>query len=339
MARQMENLEYGRVCKELQTLVGAHFDNVYQIGEKTFRLKIGKADLICTLGLRLHETKYVPKETGEITNIIEYLRSKIRGARLSFLRQAGDDRIVQIGIEGEKGNFVMILEMFGKGNLIFANSDMVIQKAHETRKWKDRDIQVGKTYKGPPSQKLSQAPTLQEMLSEFEKKYAIAVFSKIPLGLLYVREALARAGIGEKKDASELPDEDVQRVLSGIKDIREENSPCVYLDGAGRPVQFSCTKLMEFEKFQRKGMGSLCEAADEYYFANLKEDGKGSARDEKIAKLIERIGIQESQIAHLEEEGRKCAEMGKRIYGNFEAAEAEIRKARIRRERKTFLEV
>ncbi len=336
----MENLEYARVCGELQGMIGAHIENIYQLDEENFRFKIGSREIACTVGVRLHETKYVPKETGRITNFVEFLRSRIRGGRVLGIAQMNNDRIVRMGIGVGELEYFLVFEMFGGGNIILLDGNNVILRALVQRKWKEREIFPKREYALPPAPVLSLSPSLSEMKDIHEKKYAIAVFSRIPLGLNYMREALRRAGVGERENYSEVGEGKVKKVLLEVERIRGENVPSLYSDENGKIVQFACAKLACPAGVKVMEAKTLCEAADEYYFGNVESvDEKGAKREGEIEKVKERIGLQEEQALHLEKEYKMNMECAKGIYDNFEAVEEEIKKARKRGERKAEVEV
>ncbi|MEM2962995.1 MAG: NFACT family protein [Candidatus Anstonellales archaeon] len=341
IARQMENLEYARICSELHHLCGCRLDNIYQTGDKTFRLRIGKADIVCTLGLRLHETKYIPKTSPQPSNLVMLLRSRLRGRKVESIQQIRNDRIVEFTISGKEGNYHLILEMFGQGNLILIDENQTIIRAFEQRIWNERELLPGRKYTLPPTTHVSPNPTLEELKMEVEKKYAIANFSKIPLGTLYIREVLARSGIEEREDASTIDESRLMRLLQNISLIRAEDDPAIYLDTQNTPIQFSAAKLSILEgKFERRETETLSEAADEYYIAILQEkDKKEEELEEQIKKLSRRIEVQEEEVRKLEKEIAKNSAFAKAIYENFDSAEKKIEEARARGEKKAYLEI
>jgi predicted ribosome quality control (RQC) complex YloA/Tae2 family protein len=108
------------------------------------------------------------------SNFCEFIKSKLVGERIVDARQKDFDRIVEIQTE----NYFLILEFFGKGNIIITDKDKRILNALELREWKDRKIKKGEVYAYPPSGKNPLTISLEEIKTMVDEKEIIRILTK-----------------------------------------------------------------------------------------------------------------------------------------------------------------
>jgi len=287
----MSSLEYSFIISELApSLTGRHFGRIRKLGEKTYRMKIGAVEIICELGVRLHATRYLEESQGA-DKFTEKLSKELDNAKLMAVEQINHDRIVSFVFDRAS----IILEMFGDGNAILVSNGKIVC-AHRYESWSDREIKAGSGYKPPktaPSEKLELGP-----------KYVIVSLMRLPLGKQYALEALARAGIEEKKQGDKLTGEETAKLERAISDIKAKAKPLAFYDN-GKLVDFALAPLSAYASLERKQPATLSEAADEYY-------AHAEKPNPELEKLLKRLEKQQERLAEL-----KAEEMGNKAKGDF----------------------
>ena len=82
----------------------------------------------CGLLSTLNETTFV-EESGAATNFAVAVRKRVEDSKVTDFYQHGSDRIAIIGVQGKGMKHRIIMEMFGKGNLIVVDENNIIELA------------------------------------------------------------------------------------------------------------------------------------------------------------------------------------------------------------------
>ena len=155
--RVISTAEIAVIVDELQELAESHIERFYEIGENRFRLKLSKnrvqTNLQIILSHAINKTEYIEKQE-QPSNFTVAVRKRIEGFLIKKILQLNNDRIVLFVLEKGDEQINLIVEMFGKGNLIIADRNMKILLAYRSQEFKDRIIKIGMDYK-PPTQTLS----------------------------------------------------------------------------------------------------------------------------------------------------------------------------------------
>ena len=295
---QMTSLEYSFLVNELAPrIVGKHFGRIRKLAESVYRMKIGTIEIICQLGVRMHETRYIEK-TEETDHFAEKAAKELDNAKLLSLEQLNSDRIIAFNFDCG----TLVFEMFGDGNAVLVRGSNTVCAVHYG-KWSDREITAGAPYSPPknvPSTKL-----------ELSQKYVIVSLTKLPLGKDYALEALSRAGIDEKKPGISLSEVESRRLESEISKIRELASPFTFYDQSGKPVDFALAPLTKHRGLETRNFKTLSEAADEYY-------QNAERPNPKLEKLLGRLEKQKERLIELSEEEKEAKAKGDYIYANYQ---------------------
>ncbi|MBS3068603.1 NFACT family protein, partial [Candidatus Micrarchaeota archaeon] len=178
--RSMNNIEYAFVIRELQTLIGKHFENAYSPSDSLLRIRIGGIDIICEPGKRLHITKYI--EEGELSQFAKILRKELENARLKDVYQHNNDRVIVFSFN----NAQLIFEMFADGNAILVKDEKTVA-ALQYEEWSDRKIARGEQYKFPKS---NIKENVNDAINAANEKYIIVALMQLPLGKDYAADIL-----------------------------------------------------------------------------------------------------------------------------------------------------
>ena len=101
----------------------------------------------------IHESyTYLTKKEFETEedNLCRIIKSHLKNSKLLGINQINNDRI--IALEFQHNN--LIIELFGKGNIILTNENNKIIDAYIKRKWRHRAIVPGEGYVPPPKSKI-----------------------------------------------------------------------------------------------------------------------------------------------------------------------------------------
>jgi len=152
--RDITNLELATLISELQEAKGLFLDRFYEDGEGRFRFKLQKRgaqlNVLCILSKALNRTAFVQKSETP-TSFAIGARNRIEGFGIEGIEQYNKDRIVLIRLQKGEERANVIIEMFGKGNLIIADAQMKVLLPYYTQEFKDRAIRKGVEYVPPKS--------------------------------------------------------------------------------------------------------------------------------------------------------------------------------------------
>ena len=159
MKQSMSSVDVAAVVQELQSLISAGIDKVYQHTREEIRLQLyqraetrERIDLVIEAGRRLHLTKYPRESPKSPSSFAMLLRKHISGGRIAEIRQHDFDRIIEIAIERDSSKNFLIAELFSKGNVILLDRERKIILPLHSLSFQDREIRRGEQYEYPPPQ-------------------------------------------------------------------------------------------------------------------------------------------------------------------------------------------
>ncbi|XP_001813943.2 ribosome quality control complex subunit NEMF homolog [Tribolium castaneum] len=115
---------------ELQKCVGMRVNNVYDIDNKTYLIRLQrseeKAVILLESGNRFHETGFEWPKNVAPSGFSMKLRKHLKNKRLESLAQLGTDRIVDFQFGSGEAAYHVILELYDKGNIILTDFEFTI---------------------------------------------------------------------------------------------------------------------------------------------------------------------------------------------------------------------
>ncbi|HNR56827.1 MAG TPA: NFACT family protein, partial [Methanothrix sp.] len=152
MKKAMSNVDVAAVVDELQEkLVGGFVGKSYQLSPDRVVISFqspgsGKLDLLLEAGRRIHLTEK-PREAPKMPpQFPTMLRSRLSGGRVAAVRQHGFDRMAEIEIERGDDRYVLIAEIFPKGNVLLLDAGGRIVLPLRPLAFRDRKLLAGETY-------------------------------------------------------------------------------------------------------------------------------------------------------------------------------------------------
>ncbi len=329
MKKEMSSFDVRSVVTELSSLDGAHMDKIYHWGSNVlFRINVpgkGKKDLFFEGKKWLYCPSTKPATPTTPTTFASYLRKYIDNARLGSVRQIGFDRIVEMELSKADGDYKLIFEMFGGGNVLLLK-DGIIQNCLVQKTWRDRKTRPGEEYHMPKSRFDPTESTEADFLTSFRTSDADAVrtlATAVNLGGQYAEEVCRRVGIDKSTPATEVDDATISRMYAAMADIvnhvLQEPQPTAYINEEGRIEDFAPVVLESRSDLVAKGFGTLSEVI-EAFLEETREAEDLAFVDPAVEKLMKRISKQEEtclDYKQQEDEFRKRAEA---IYVDYQKA-------------------
>ncbi|MCK5562801.1 NFACT family protein, partial [Candidatus Bathyarchaeota archaeon] len=169
MKEKMTSFDIALIISELNQLIrDARIDNIYQLDHVTLLLKLRQPSqpplhLLIEAGKRVHLTSYTLEKPQKPPAFCMALRKHIRNGRVVDVQQHEFERIVTIKMSKKTGEFQLVSELFGEGNIILVSPQNEVLHALTYRRMRDRNILRGEIYQhAPPSGKNPLHLTRQE---------------------------------------------------------------------------------------------------------------------------------------------------------------------------------
>ena len=304
----MSSLDIMVCARELKNAVGFRVDNVYEVdGTILLRLRSrtgGCHDLVVELGRRVNLTSRVYKVPKQPSPFAMLLRKHLKNAQLLDVEQPDFERVLEMKFSGIDER-LLILELFGEGNLVLCDSHRDVIQPYRVETWRHRALRAGEKYTYPPKRGVDprgqDASGLRRAL-EGAPDVVRGLAINLNLGGLLAEEICARAAVSKGRRPSELSKRELNTILESIRGIfSQEPAPCIVYDDE-RPVDVIPFDFKIYLGKRVKRFDSFSEALDEYFgsLAVVSMAEKRRKRFEReIEKLRRRQAEQRSRFADL----------------------------------------
>lgn len=148
------------------------------------------------------------------------LRKHLQNSQLMSFEQVGFDRIIQMKFRKGETIWTIILELFGKGNIVLINDEGKIRGVLDLQRWKDRDLRVNAIYEFPKEATKTPKISLEELKNLFagvEKDLVKFCAITLNLGGKYAEELILRANINKSK--TELSDDEFSTLHGALQKL------------------------------------------------------------------------------------------------------------------------
>lgn len=309
--REIANVEVHALSKELDSLRGFHVEKFYEVEPNSFRLKLksgpDQRNIVILLPYTVNESEFTVR-SDEPTNFALAVRKRITGTKVESVEQYKGDRIILIKLEKGEESWNLFIELFGKGNLILADQDLKIALAYLQHQFKERSIKVGSTYSSPQKMK-SEKPRKAQLIN--------AVSANFNLGTAYIEDAILRCNADPKADAASVPKETISKIEERLAKAQEAKiEPTLYLDEAGRPINYSIFPLKKYEALKSEAVPRLQSALDRFY----REHGESQPDPDlyrKVKELELSIQKQRSLVDEVRTQSAENKRAGQYIFANM----------------------
>jgi len=150
MKGRFSTLDIISILEELQQYVGMRVNQVYDIDNKTYLLKLNapekKIVLLIESGTRIHTTEFEWPKNPAPSGFSMKLRKHINNKRLENIKQCGVDRVLDLQFGSGDAAYHLILEMYDRGNLVLTDFEFKIMNILRPRVAGEEKFLVRETY-------------------------------------------------------------------------------------------------------------------------------------------------------------------------------------------------
>ncbi len=335
----MSNVDIAAVLSEIKPmLVNSYINNIFELpgvelNTSVFLFKLrhpeyGVHSLLLEPGKRIHLTKYTFPKPKHPPVFCMTLRKYLRRKRISDVYQHDLDRIVVIEIGQLEDKFLLVIELFGEGNLLLINPQNEIFIAKRYKRMRDRDVIPKAEYEFPPARGIDIFKMTKEKLFDIFKNSESDLIRTLVhffnVGPTYAEEICLLSQINKNQPTKEISDEEVDLIINATNSIFEKiehhtfNPAVIYENST--PVDVIPLWLSKYSGQQYQEYESFNDAVDEYFtFLESKKydkkiDEKVAAEVKKFEKILEK---QKTLMEKYTKSIEKNRTLGELIYQNM----------------------
>ena len=345
MRKDFSSFDVAAVVRELkEKILNSRINNIYQLDGKTLLLKLHKSDspvpdLIMEAGKRLHLTSYVVEKPLVPPAFCMALRKYLRNARLTNLEQHEFERVVTFDLKAGNGDFQLVLELFGDGNIVLLDAKGKILQALSYRSMRDRNIRRDEAFQFAPASgknplKITEDELREELKASGKIEIVRALARRLGAGGTYSEETLLRAEVDKNKKCDELNPLETKAIFTALlglltRVVEGILEPSIVTNVEGDFVDVTPFRLMRYEDSGFKSLPerSFNDALDDFYtkavhiekaLSDLKID-----QIEREAERLKRIIMnQEAVLNQAEADITENKKIGDAIYAHNAELEA-----------------
>ncbi len=320
---ELTSLEIGVIVHELKPLEGSRLRKFYDLGSGTFKIAFYKNPDVKLAYIKLLKTINLTafsEAAGEATQFAMSLRKRIENSVVDTIEQINNDRILRFMLD--KGKYSLVVEMYGKGNMLLLNRDNTIEVLYKQIIQKDRELKKGTVYAYPKAESqdifsmtAEQANSIAENI-RIDKTLIKELSKALNIGPLYLEDIITRAGIDP--NASELAvkqrEELGKQILELSKRLAAEK-PRIYLD-KGAVIDYAACSILKYKGLESKEFESMSLLLDELHLTE-RTSMPDTARQQRLKELTLNIEKQEQLEKQLAIDSEEYAMKGKIIMANM----------------------
>jgi predicted ribosome quality control (RQC) complex YloA/Tae2 family protein len=328
----MSSLDVSAVTLEMaDLLIGKRIDNIYHIIPRTFLIRFRPESiwLLIEIEKRIHLTKFKYPTPPKPSNFCMTLRKHLIGGKLERIEQEEFERIVNLNISTKSGIFLLVAELFRRGNLILIDPGNKVRLSMRYARMRDRHLIRDELYKSAPSSGFNPLTLTFEQfekLRELDDEQLLKALTRIiSIGPINAKELLTRSGLDYESYVKDLNQNQFETLFKSILSIKEqiiqkEYMPAVIYDDKENYLDTTPFPLKIYEGRNRKEFKTYNEAVDEFFSkqtttAELHKVKK--VQEGELAKLTRILEEQKKQKKTLEEAVKKNKQIGDTIYLNL----------------------
>lgn len=337
---ELRSLEVRALADELQQLRGSRLDKVYQSRLREFYFQFsasgkGKVLLRAIVPQAAYLASHKPEMTAMPKGFCVVLRKYLSNAFLDKVEQLGFDRILMLTFGKGESTYHVIIELFGKGNVILCDKDLTIMHALTYKSWRDRSVKRKVAYEQPPSRgnpfEMSQKEFGTALSSGGEAVRILA--ADIGLGNAYAEEVCLLAGVDKK--TAKPQGEQLEALWDNTQKIlKAKTMPQVVwrTESDGTKVLADVVLFpLRFYGQQEQEPAETLSAALETAFRDFSfgaDTHPGAAQQKRLAQLERVLKSQEEMISSLKEGIAESQRKGESIYEHYQEIDRLLKEIR-----------
>ncbi|XP_068874785.1 ribosome quality control complex subunit NEMF [Aphelocoma coerulescens] len=251
MKSRFSTVDIRAVLAELrQSLLGMRVNNVYDVDNKTYLIRLQKPDCKATLllesGIRIHMTEFEWPKNVMPSSFAMKCRKHLKTRRLVSVSQLGIDRIVDLQFGSDEAAYHLIVELYDRGNVVLTDHEYIILNILRFRTDEADDVRfaVRERYPVDSAKAAVPLPTLDrltEIISNAPKGEQLkrVLNPLLPYGATLIEHCLIEAGFsGAVKIDQHLENkENLEKVLSALEKAEEYMALTDNFSGKGYVIQ------------------------------------------------------------------------------------------------------
>lgn len=342
----MTSFDVAAVTHEINELAkGAHVAKIYQIGTQTLLLKLRRPNqprlqLLIEAGKRLHLTSYVHETPTRPSAFCMSLRKYLNNGVVKEVRQHEFERIAVTEISTRQGDFQLVSELFGGGNVILVDPMGKILQAMTYKRMRDRNILRGEPFQHPPARgrnpiKLN-IQDFREIKKLDETEIVRGLTKFLSISGTYAEEILLRAEVNKKTECSSLTEHEVDSIFNQLQKLLSlidsgTMEPRIVSDEKKAWIDVTPVPLKRYAQFEQKKYENFNSALDEYY-AKITAAERREEISEEVESEVSRykriLQRQQKALENLKEPITKNKTIGDLIYMHFGELQSLLQKIR-----------
>jgi predicted ribosome quality control (RQC) complex YloA/Tae2 family protein len=331
----MTSFDVAAVTHEINKLAkGAHVAKIYQIGTQTLLLRLRRPkhprlQLLIEAGKRLHLTSYKHETPKTPSAFCMSLRKYLDNGVVKEVRQHEFERIAIMEISTRQGDFQLVSELFGAGNVILVAPEGKILQAMTYKRMRDRNILRNEPFQQPPAR--GRNPTKLNLrdfkeITKLEETEIVRGLTKfLSISGTYAEEILLRAEVNKERECSSLTEQELdgifnqfQKLLSQIDSGSME--PRIVIDEKSGWIDVTPVPLKRYDQFEQKKYEKFNSALDDYYAKLTTAERKEEVTEEiesEVSRYKRILQRQQKALENLKEPITKNKTIGDLIYMHF----------------------
>ncbi|XP_078090271.1 ribosome quality control complex subunit NEMF [Mustelus asterias] len=130
MKSRFNTIDIRAIVSELQSLLGMRVNNVYDVDNKTYLIRLQKPEsktmLLVESGIRIHTTEFEWPKNMMPSGFAMKCRKHLKSRRVIHIKQLGVDRIVDFQFGSDQAAYHLIVELYDRGNIILTDHEYTI---------------------------------------------------------------------------------------------------------------------------------------------------------------------------------------------------------------------
>uniref|UniRef100_A0A5F4W799 Ribosome quality control complex subunit NEMF n=1 Tax=Callithrix jacchus TaxID=9483 RepID=A0A5F4W799_CALJA len=250
MKTRFSTIDLRAVLAELNaSLLGMRVNNVYDVDNKTYLIRLQKPDFKATLllesGIRIHTTEFEWPKNMMPSSFAMKCRKHLKSRRLVSAKQLGVDRIVDFQFGSDEAAYHLIIELYDRGNIVLTDYEYVILNILRFRTDEADDVKFAVRERYPLDHARAAEPLLTlERLTEIIARAPKGELLKrvlnplLPYGPALIEHCLIENGFsGNVKVDEKLETKDIEKILVCLQKAEDYMKTTSNFSGKGYIIQ------------------------------------------------------------------------------------------------------
>ncbi|XP_036313408.1 nuclear export mediator factor NEMF isoform X5 [Pipistrellus kuhlii] len=250
MKTRFSTVDLRAVLAELNaSLLGMRVNNVYDVDNKTYLIRLQKPDFKATLllesGIRIHTTEFEWPKNMMPSSFAMKCRKHLKSRRLVSAKQLGADRIVDFQFGSDEAAYHLIIELYDRGNIVLTDYEYLILNILRFRTDESDEVKFAVRERYPVDHARAVEPLLTlERLTEIITRAPKGELLKrvlnplLPYGSALIEHCLIENGFsGNVKVDEKFESKDIEKVLVCLQKAEDYMKRTSNFNGKGYIIQ------------------------------------------------------------------------------------------------------